>query len=71
MQGFIRRLLLSGMVATLPTGAYAQSCLSYDSAGDFMGWADYPHCLVDQHTQSTVRWLDDWFSSLPQTPPVS
>jgi hypothetical protein len=68
MQGFIRRLLLSGMVATLPTGAYAQSCLSYDSAGDFMGWADYPHCLIDQHTQSTVRWLDDWFSQPPANP---
>jgi hypothetical protein len=39
----------------------AQSCLQRDKSGDFMGWADYPHCLVDSRTQSTVRWLDDWF----------
>ncbi len=38
-----------------------ESCLQRDKAGDFMGWADYPHCLVDSRTQSTVRWLDDWF----------
>ncbi|MBA4151045.1 MAG: hypothetical protein C0509_00650, partial [Acinetobacter sp.] len=39
----------------------AESCLQRDKSGDFMGWADYPHCLVDSRTQSTVRWLDDWF----------
>ncbi|MDZ4298226.1 MAG: hypothetical protein U0998_06515 [Moraxellaceae bacterium] len=38
-----------------------ESCLQRDKSGDFMGWADYPHCLVDSRTQSTVRWLDDWF----------
>lgn len=70
MQCFLglRRLLCWGVVAMLPTGVHAQSCLSYDGAGDFMGWADYPHCLVDQHTQSTVRWLDDWFSQPPSDP---
>lgn len=36
-------------------------CIERDKAGDLLGWADYPHCLVDFRTQSTVRWLDDWF----------
>lgn len=38
-----------------------QPCIARDSEGDLLGWADYPHCLVDFRTQSTVRWLDDWF----------
>lgn len=42
-------------------GAAPVSCIQRDTRGDFLGWADYPHCLVDSRTQSTVRWLDDWF----------
>lgn len=38
-----------------------QPCIARDRQGDLLGWADYPHCLVDYRTQSTVRWLDDWF----------
>ncbi len=57
--------VLSTCAALTAQSAYAnsvaESCLQRDKAGDFMGWADYPHCLVDSRTQSTVRWLDDWF----------
>lgn len=66
MQGFMRWLGSVLMLSALASSASAASCLSYDGQGDFLGWADYPHCLVDQHTQSTVRWLDDWFSQPPK-----
>jgi len=65
MQGFLRKCAAILLVALLPKPALAAACLNYDAQGDFLGWADYPHCLVDQHTQSTVRWLDDWFSQPP------
>lgn len=68
MQGFTIRNLCAALVFFLPTSSHAQSCLAYDGAGDFMGWADYPHCLIDQRAQSTVRWLDDWFSTPPTEP---
>ena len=54
-------------VATAPVspapvpGPERMPCIARDGRGDFLGWADYPHCLVDYRTQSTVRWLDDWF----------
>ena len=68
MQGCLLRMACVLLVAMLPTGVYAQSCLRYDGAGDFMGWADYPHCLIDHHAQSSVRWFDDWFSPPPAEP---
>ncbi|WP_156873869.1 hypothetical protein [Perlucidibaca piscinae] len=60
---------LAGTVRAIPlclaaVGAHAAAeppCIERDAKGDFLGWADYPHCLVDLHSQSTVRWLDDWF----------
>lgn len=70
MQGFMKRGLLVLMLAMLGSPAMAASCMRYDGQGDFLGWADYPHCLVDQHTQSTVRWLDDWFSQPPSPQPT-
>jgi len=49
-------------VATGPADSGdARLCIARDRKGDLLGWADYPHCLVDYRTQSTVRWLDDWF----------
>lgn len=39
-----------------------RSCIQRDEAGDFLAWADYPHCLIDNRAQQSVRWLDDWFS---------
>lgn len=81
MQGFMERLFFKRqlpkglfakwlgstlMLSGLASPVSAESCLNYDGQGDFLGWADYPHCLVDQHTQSTVRWLDDWFSQPPK-----
>lgn len=42
-------------------GAAQQNCIARDAQGDFMGWADHPHCLVDAYAQSTVLWFDDWF----------
>lgn len=66
MQGFMKRCCWAMLLALLAKPAIAASCLKYDGQGDFLGWADYPHCLVDQHTQSTVRWLDDWFSQPPK-----
>lgn len=48
----------------LPTAQNTASdpalCVARDASGDLLGWADYPHCLVDLHAQSTVRWFDDW-----------
>jgi len=66
MQGFMKTGCSFLLLAMLASPASATSCMSYDGQGDFLGWADYPHCLVDQHTQSTVRWLDDWFSQPPK-----
>ena len=66
MQGLMRWAGSVLMFSALASSASAASCLNYDGQGDFLGWADYPHCLVDQHTQSTVRWLDDWFSQSPK-----
>lgn len=66
MQGFMKKSCAFLLLAMLSGMGAAASCMSYDGEGDFLGWADYPHCLVDQHTQSTVRWLDDWFSQPPQ-----
>ncbi|MEO6699220.1 MAG: hypothetical protein ABIR53_06155 [Paraperlucidibaca sp.] len=37
-----------------------EPCVVRDSAGDLLGWADYPHCLIELRALSTVRWLDDW-----------
>lgn len=65
-----KRLAAALMLSALACPAAAASCIRYDAQGDFLGWADYPHCLVDQHTQSTVRWLDDWFSLPPAESPV-
>ena len=70
MQGFMKRGLSLLMLAMLGSPAMAASCMRYDGQGDFLGWADYPHCLVDQHAQSTVRWLDDWFSQPPSPQPT-
>lgn len=38
----------------------SEPCIARDSAGDLLGWADYPHCLVELRAQSSVRWFDDW-----------
>lgn len=35
-------------------------CIMRDSSGDLLGWADYPHCLIELRAESTVRWFDDW-----------
>lgn len=39
------------------------SCINRDARGDFIGWADTPHCLVDQRAQSTIRFLDNYYGS--------
>ncbi len=52
---------VSESVPPLPGTPPLKPCIARDSEGDLLGWADYPHCLVDFRTQSTVRWLDDWF----------
>lgn len=54
-------LVLPPAVATELTPLEEKPCIIRDSRGDLLGWADYPHCLVDYRAQSTVRWLDDWF----------
>lgn len=54
-------VLLLALLAGQPAQADRQPCIARDARGDLLGWADYPHCLVDYRTQSTVRWLDDWF----------
>lgn len=41
------------------------TCVERDAKGDFLGWADRPHCLVNSFAQSTVLWLDDRFSDIP------
>jgi hypothetical protein len=53
--------VLPPAVATELTPLEEKPCIIRDSRGDLLGWADYPHCLVDYRAQSTVRWLDDWF----------
>lgn len=63
MQGFFKQCGAVMMLMLLTTTARAATCLRHDDQGDFLGWADYPHCLVNQQAQSTVRWLDDWFSA--------
>ncbi len=51
----------SAVAGVAPATSGEQDCLARDRHGDLLGWADYPHCLVDYRTQSTVRWIDDWF----------
>lgn len=36
-------------------------CIARDTRGDFLGWADYSHCLIDQRTLSGLRRFDDVF----------
>lgn len=38
----------------------AEPCIARDNAGDMLGWADYPHCLIELRAQSSVRWFDEW-----------
>lgn len=44
-----------------PAASMASECVARDRRGDFLGWADYSHCLIDQHTLSGVRRFDDIF----------
>lgn len=46
---------------TTPRSLMTGECVARDRRGDFLGWADYSHCLIDQHTLSGVRRFDDIF----------
>lgn len=37
-----------------------EPCVVRDIAGDLLGWADFPHCLIELRAQSSVRWFDEW-----------
>lgn len=52
-----------GSVDTMAKPEGPATCISRDASGDFIGWADTPHCLVDHHAQSTVRFLDDYYGA--------
>lgn len=46
---------------TPPPSVAGSECVARDRQGNFLGWADYSHCLVDQRTLSGVRRFDDIF----------
>ncbi len=39
----------------------AENCIERDSAGRFLGWMDYQHCVFSGRATSTARWFDDLF----------
>jgi hypothetical protein len=49
-------------LVTVPTPRQdAANCVRRDSAGRFMGWMDYKHCVYSGRTLATARWFDDLF----------
>lgn len=47
--------------APVATAQPARDCLRRDSAGRFVGWVDYQHCVVSGRTVATALWFDDLF----------